>query len=166
MKVSLIVAMDRNRGIGYKGWMPWGLSDDLKRFKDLTQGRHLLMGRKTWESIGGPLSGRKAIVLSTHSDPIFAGCAMVKSIEEAIAFAQNQGETAFFIGGGAMTYAAALPYAHRLYVTHVEAHTTADTFFPYLDWDAWEKEHSMRLQADDRNQYATEFCLYERMKKG
>lgn len=124
------------------------------------------MGRKTWESIGGPLPGRKTMVLSKHSDPIFAGCAMVKSIEEAIAFAQNQGETAFFIGGGAMTYAAALPCAHRLYVTHVEASTTADTFFPDLDWDDWEKEHSMLFQSDDRNQYATEFCIYERIKKG
>lgn len=163
MKISVIVAFDKNRGIGYKGLMPWALSDDLRRFKDLTMGRHLLMGRRTWESIGGPLAGRTGMVLSTRDEPLFEGIVTVKFIHEAIAFAQKRGENEFFIAGGGEVYQSALPFAERLYITRIKAETKADTFFPEIDYSRWNLVRLQSFSADERNQYATDFCIYDRL---
>jgi len=163
MRISIITAFDLNRGIGYKGLMPWALSDDLRRFKDLTLGHHLLMGRKTWESIGGPLAGRVGMVLSTQDKPLFDGVVMVKFIHEAIAFARTRGENEFFIAGGGEVYQSALAFAERLYITRIEAETKADTFFPDVDYSQWNLVQSLSFSVDDRNQYATDFCIYDRL---
>ncbi|MBM4148041.1 MAG: dihydrofolate reductase [Lentisphaerae bacterium] len=125
--ISIICAMGRNRGIGVGNRLPWRLPEDLKRFKRLTMGHTLVMGRKTFESIGRPLPGRRNIVISRNPGFRAAGCDMAASLQEALS-AAGPGEV--FVIGGAEVYRSALPLAQRLYLTLVEDEPAADTFFP------------------------------------
>ena len=162
MITSLIVAMDEQRGIGKAGTLPWRLSSDLKRFRELTMGHHIIVGRKTFESIGRPLPGRTTIVVTRSKTYTAEGCLVVHSVEEAIQLARERGETEAFICGGAAIYAAALAEADRLYLTLVRASVDADVFLPAFDYGHWIETKREGYDADEKNQYAFTFLLLVR----
>lgn len=162
MTISLLVAMDEKRGIGKAGKLPWHLSADLRRFRELTMGHHLIAGRKTFESIGKPLTGRHTIVVTRNSNFKHEGCFVAGSVEDAIALARERGETEAFVIGGAEIYARALAAADRIYLTQVHADVDADTFFPEFDRSAWIETQHIDHPADEKNQYAFTFRLLER----
>ncbi len=159
MLISIIVAMGRNRAIGYKNTLPWRLSADMQHFKQLTMGHHIIMGRKTYESIGRPLPGRTSIIITRQPDFQAADCLVVHSLDEAIALAASRGEQEAFIIGGAEIYAQALPLAARLYLTLVDAAPEADAFFPAFDEARWQRTEEKFVAADEKNQYAASFSL-------
>lgn len=155
--VSMIVAMDRNHGIGVENRLPWRLPDDMKRFRDLTMGHHLVIGRKTYESIGRPLPGRQMIILTR--DPAFRveGCTTAGSILEAAAIARSRDDTELFIGGGAEIYRQALDITDRIYLTLVDTDVEADAFFPELSDGDWVEVESMHHSEDENHQYSFTF---------
>jgi len=146
MKISLIVAMASNRAIGLNNEMPWHLSADLKKFKQITMGSPILMGRKTYESIGRPLPGRTNIIISRNKTYQQADCLVFNSIENAIAACQQYDE--IFVIGGATFYQAILPQADKLYLTEINKSFDADTFFPVINKDEW-REITRKDVADD-----------------
>ena len=159
-RVSLIAALDRNYAIGRGGAMPWHLPDDLKRFKALTLGKPVLMGRKTALAIGRALPGRRNLVLTRASSAPFAGQHIVRSVDEAIADAR-EGELAV-IGGGEV-YALALPRATHLHLTWIDTEAAdADAFFPRFDRAAWIETSREPHAADTRHEFAFSFADYER----
>ena len=129
MLISMIVAMAKNRTIGSAGRLPWHLPEDLQRFKQLTMGHSLLMGRKTYQSIGRPLPGRQMIVLSRNPAFYAVGCTIVASLAEGIAAAQAE---QLFICGGGEIYRQALPLVERIYLTELDREVAGDTYFPEL----------------------------------
>jgi dihydrofolate reductase len=162
MIVSLIAAMDEERGIGIDNRLPWRLSSDLKRFKTLTMGHHIVVGRHTFESIGKPLPGRHTIVLTSRHNLSAAGCMTVDSLEGALNLARQIGESEVFICGGARVFQHALPIADRFYLTVVHAKVDADTFFPVWREDEWVEEEAERHEADEKNQYPLTFKVLVR----
>lgn len=165
MIVSIIVAMAENRAIGVEGRLPWHLSSDLKRFKRLTMGHHLIMGRKTFESIGRPLPGRVIIVLSR--DPAYraAGSLKAVSLEAALAIAAERQEEEVFICGGEQVYARALDLADRIYMTLVHANPQADTHFPNFDSRAWIESWSEYHPGGERDQHPFTFKILEKQSQ-
>jgi dihydrofolate reductase len=162
MTLSLIVAMTRSGVIGRGGTLPWKLSADLKRFKALTMGHAILMGRKTYESLGRPLPGRTSIVITRQlgfRPP--PEVLVAHSLHEALHRASPD-DRPFVIGGGEI-YAQALPQIADLYVTWVEAEIDGDTRFPEIDWRQWREATCERHSADARNQYDYTFCTYHRL---
>lgn len=164
MRISLIVAMDQDSGIGIDNRIPWRVPIDLKRFRSLTLGHHLLVGRRTFDSIGRLLPGRKMIILTR--DPAFQveNCLTANSFTVAIDLARQAGETELFIGGGADIYALALPLANRIYLTRIEAVVAADTFFPAWDRSSWIEERLSTHPADETNEYDCSFFIYDRIE--
>ena len=162
MIISLLVAMDEARGIGKAGTLPWRLSADMRRFRELTMAHHIIVGRKTFESIGKALPGRDMIVVTRDESLKPDGCLTARSVEAAIALARERGETEVFVCGGAAIYAQALSAAHRIYLTQVHAHVDADTFFPEFDSSDWRETEKSFQQADEKNQYAITFKVLER----
>ena len=136
MKISLIVAMAANRAIGLDDKMPWHLSADLKKFKAITMGSPIVMGRKTYESIGRPLPGRSNIIISRNLDYQQAGCLVFNDIKAAIEASSKDAEEIFIIGGAEL-YKATLPHADNLYLTVINQDFDGDTFFPEIDFKAW-----------------------------
>lgn len=162
MRISLIVAMTRQGVIGRAGKLPWRLSADLKRFKALTMGHHVILGRKTFDSLPGPLPGRKLIVLSRSAAPSDSSrAAFVSTLDAALRLTEGDDEV-FVIGGGEI-YRQTLARADRLYVTWVEADVAGDTCFPAWDAAGWKIVESSGQAADDRNEHATTLCVYERV---
>ena len=157
MLISIIAAMGRNRAIGYKNTLPWRLPTDLQRFKQLTLGHHMIMGRKTFESIGRPLPGRTSIIITRQKDFQAEGCLIAHSLDAAIELAKSRGEQEAFIIGGAEIYAQALSIADRMYLTLVEAEPEADTFFPEFDKTNWRLVNEKYLEADENNLSALVF---------
>jgi dihydrofolate reductase len=157
MLISIIAAMGRNRAIGYKNTLPWRLPADLQRFKHLTLGHHMIMGRKTFESIGRPLPGRTSIIITRQKDFQAEGCLIAHSLDAAIDLAKSRGEQEAFIIGGAEIYSQALSKANRMYLTMVEAEPEADAFFPEFDKNLWEKISEEIIGADEKNQFAVKF---------
>jgi dihydrofolate reductase len=160
MLISLIVAMDEERGIGRDGNVPWHLRADLQRFKSLTMGHHLIVGRKTWESIGRPLPGR-VIVIITHN-PAYCpencpDCVVVNSLEAALEAARMAGEQESFIGGGGEIFAQALPLADRIYLTTVHTRAGCDVFFPELAQAEWNEVERKEHNADVENEHPLMF---------
>ena len=144
MIVSLVAAVSENGVIGLDGAVPWRLPADLKLFKQLTMGHYLIMGRKTYQSIGRPLPGRKMLVLSRQPGFNAADCLTAPSLDQALEIARKDGETEAFIGGGAFIYAQGLPLANRIYLSRVHAVVAGDTFFPSFDMQFWqviERQH-------------------------
>jgi dihydrofolate reductase len=160
--VSLIAAMDNRRGIGIENRLPWRLSADLKRFRELTMGHHIVVGRKTFESIGKPLPGRQMIVVTRDREFQAAGCDVCNSLAEAIDLASSRGEEEAFIIGGAQIYEQALPLADRFYLTLVDAIVEADTFFPAFDPQDWSERETVFHPADEKNQFPFTFKFLER----
>lgn len=162
MIVSLIVALDEKGGIGKDNRLPWHLSSDLKRFKQLTLGHYLIMGRKTYETIGRPLPGRVMIVITHNPQFQPPGCLIAQSLEEALAIAQKNGETEAFIAGGGEIFAQAIRLADRIYLTQVHTVVEANIFFPHLSFGEWNEIESIKQQADEMNDYPTTFKILER----
>jgi len=160
--ISFLVAMDEKRGIGKAGGLPWRLSSDMKRFRELTMGHHIIVGRKTFESIGKPLPGRQMIIVTRNESIAFEGCFIAHSVEDAISLAQARGESELFICGGAEIYAQSFGVADRMYLTLVHADCDADTFFPEWDGDEWTEVESEHHAADEKNQYSFTFKVLAR----
>jgi len=163
MMVSLIVAMDEGRGIGLRGKVPWKLSTDLRRFKQLTAGHHLIMGRKTFESIGKPLPGRMNIILTR--DPAYqrAGCLVMHNLQDALELAESRCDEEVFIIGGGDLYAQALPLAGRLYLTRVHVRLEADTFFPEIRLEDWAEKQTQSFPASEKDQHPYTYQVFERL---
>ncbi|HKY06297.1 MAG TPA: dihydrofolate reductase [Blastocatellia bacterium] len=171
MIISLLVAMDQRRGIGRDNGLPWRLSSDLKRFRELTMGHAIVVGRKTYESIGRPLPGRFMIVVTRNPgyDPrgcMPENCQTVYSVRQAIDLARDREESELFICGGAQIFAETLPMADRIYLTEVHAVVDADTFFPAYDESRWVSEQAVYHEADEKNEYPFTFKLLVRPRPG
>ena len=162
MIVSLIVAMDKRRGIGHENQLPWRLSADLKRFRELTMGHHIIVGRKTFDSIGKPLPGRQMIIVTRDPNFQAAGCAICHSPAEAIELARLRGESEVFVCGGAEIYAQTIAQADRLYLTLIDAEVEADTFFPEFNLQDWSERECVFHPADEKNQFPFTFKLLVR----
>ena len=163
MHVSLIAALDRNHAIGKGNALPWHLPDDLKRFKALTLGKPILMGRKTAESLGRALPKRRNLVLTRAGRVPFDGMQAVTSLDEALEIAGRDGEELCVIGGGEL-YALALPQATHLHLTHVDASVEgADVFFPRFDADDWREVARAAHPVDAMHAFAFAFVDYLRI---
>mgnify|MGYP001828610350 CR=1 FL=1 len=162
MRISLIAAISENNVIGRDGELPWRLSADLRRFKRLTMGHHLIMGRKTFESIGRLLPGRTTIILSRGGFEGPEGAIVVGDLEAAIAAAAADDEV--FVVGGGEVYAAALPRADRIYLTRVQSRVAGDAFFPDLAPDAWTTAEESFAPADERNEHPHTFQILDRKR--
>lgn len=158
-RLALIAAVAANGVIGSDNALPWRLPEDLKRFKALTLGHPVIMGRRTFESIGRPLPGRRNIVVTRNADWRAEGCETAASLEAALAAAGAAGEEVFVIGG-AQLYAAALPLARRLYLTEIRHAFEGDARFPTLDRGAWQEMAREHHRSTDGLEY--DFVIYER----
>jgi dihydrofolate reductase len=163
MRVSLIVAVSENGVIGRDGGLPWRLSKDLRRFKQLTMGHHLVIGRRTWEEVGTPLPGRIMVVVTRDRTFAADGVLVAHSLDEALDLVRDDDEP--FIGGGAEIYRMALERSmvDCLYITRVHAEVEGDTFFPEIDLEAWRLISREDHEADDRNQYPFSFLVYNQV---
>lgn len=154
-RVSIFVATDDRGGIGCEGRLPWRLPEDLRRFKALTMGKPIVMGRRTWDSLGRPLPGRHNIVVSRRSGIGPAGATFAGSLPEALRVAGDVPEVC--VVGGAAIYQLALPLADGIHLTRVHAVVDADTFFPALDAGEWEEVRRDDRLADERHAYPYSF---------
>ena len=161
--VSAIVATDERGGIGKDGRLPWHLPNDLKRFKALTIGKPIVMGRRTFDSIGRALPGRQNIVVSRRPDLVIDGCSVVPSFDAALAAAAEEAEVCVI--GGAEIYRLALPATGLVHLTRVHATVDADTFFPALDAADWEEIACEDHPADERHVHAFSFLTLRRLRK-
>lgn len=162
MIISLIVAMDEARGIGKENQIPWRMSDDLKRFKCLTMGHHLIMGRKTYQAIGKALPGRTTIVVTRNPSYEINDGLVAHSLEEAISLAENRGEDETFVIGGGKIFEAAIETADRIYLTLIHARADCDVFFPQFNKEDWMTCLEVFYKADDVNKYPSTFKLIKR----
>lgn len=157
MLKSIIVAKSQNNAIGKDNQLLWHLPQDMRHFKQMTLGHHMIMGRKTFESIGKPLPGRELIVVTRNPDYQVPGCKIVGSIEEALDWAEQAGETEVLIAGGEQIYRAMLPVADKIYLTEVKTVLEGDTFFPELDKNEWKEIKRTAHPADEQHAYAYNF---------
>ncbi|TFE03020.1 dihydrofolate reductase [Jeotgalibacillus salarius] len=158
--ISMISAHDLNRVIGKDGEMPWHLPDDLKYFQKTTSGHSILMGRKTFESMNGPLKNRKNIVLTRNSDWSHEGAIVVSELEDGLKLL-NEADEGFVIGGGEI-YKMALAKADRLYITLIHEKFDGDTYFPDYSDDEWELISNVKGEKNEKNPYTYEYRIYER----
>jgi dihydrofolate reductase len=158
---SLIVAVDEDHGIGLDGAMPWSMPADLAHFKEVTMGRPIIMGRKTFDAIGRVLPGRRNIIVTRDPAWYHPAVSIGNSLDQALDIASEHGEEAFVIGGGQL-YAEALPRAERVYLTRIHARFGCDTFFPKLDPKEWLETEREVHEPDLRNHYDYSFHTYER----
>jgi len=159
MIVSIIVAIGENNAIGKNNRLLWHLPADLRHFKNVTSGHTIIMGRKTFDSVGKPLPNRRNIVV-TRQDIKIEGCEVVKSIDEAIALCKGEGEA--FIGGGAEIYRQAMAKTDRIYLTIVHKVFDADTFFPEINFSEWVETAHEDHQPDEKNKLPYSFITLER----
>ncbi|NRP46865.1 MULTISPECIES: dihydrofolate reductase [unclassified Marinobacterium] len=167
MRLALIVAQGLNRVIGNDNKLPWYLPEDLRYFKEVTMGKPIIMGRKTFESIGKPLPGRLNIVITRDSNWSAEGVKIVASLEEAVEVGEAQamidGVEETVIIGGAQIYAQSLPLVDRLYLTQVEAEPEGDAHFPEIDYGQWQELGRQSFPAGDQpNRYPYAFIVYDR----
>ena len=161
-RISLVVAVARNGVIGRDGDLPWRLPADLRRFREITTGHTIVMGRRTWESIGRPLPDRVNVVLSTRPEFRATGCRVEGRFEAAIAAAREAGETEVFLIGGAAVYREALPGASRIYLTRVHADVDGDVFLPPIEASEWREVSREEHVADARHAHPFAFTVLER----
>jgi dihydrofolate reductase len=161
MHLSLIVAAAKNGVIGVEGGLPWRLSSDLRRFKQLTMGHHLIMGRKTFESIGRLLPGRTTVVLTRSEDFDARGAVTAGSLDAALRACAGDDEA--FVVGGAEVYRMALPRVDRIHLTEVEAQIEGDTYFPTFDRAAWRIVQQQHQPAGERDEYSSTYLVLDRL---
>ncbi len=159
MKITIVVAAAENNGIGLNNQLPWHLPNDLKFFKKITSGGTIIMGRKTFESIGKPLPNRTNIVISSQDNYNAEGCIVVKSLEEAL---QKSNSPEVFIVGGGELFKQALPLTQTIYLTRVHTDIKADIFFPEINMHDWTIEFSENHQPDDKHQFGYTFLKLTR----
>jgi dihydrofolate reductase len=161
--ITIIVATDRNNGIGYNNGLLANIPGDLRRFKEITMGHCLIMGKKTWESLPKkPLAGRQNIVLTDNELDCFDCAETARSIEEALSLCKP-GNEIFIIGGGSV-YRQFMPLADRLMVTHIDAEFTADTFFPEISPGEWYVSEKEDFMSDDPSQISFSYVTYLRRR--
>ncbi|MGA0024232.1 MAG: dihydrofolate reductase [Burkholderiales bacterium] len=160
-KLSLIVAMAKNRVIGVNGKIPWHLPNELQLFKSVTMGHHIIMGRKTWESIGRLLPGRTTVIVTRQKNFAVPGAKIAHTLEEAITLCAGDDET-FVIGGGEL-YRAAMPMADRIYLTVVDAEPNGDTRMPEFDAAQWELVDTKNFSRDERHAHDYRFEVHDRV---
>ena len=169
-RLVVVVAMATNGVIGNDGEMPWRVPSDLKRYRRLTMGKPMIMGRKTLDSIGRVLDGRDTIVLTRSATVPYEGARVVRSPEEALsigqAFAKTRGADEIVIAGGAEIYRLFLPSVDRLYVTRIEAEPAGDTRFPPIDPAVWRMSADALCEPGPKDSAATRFQIYERIAEG
>ena len=164
--ISIIVAIARDNAIGRKNNLLWHISEDLKYFKKVTLGHPVIMGRKTFESIGRPLPGRKNIVVSKSGNISNPSVEMAEDLEELLKSLRRKRKEEYFVIGGASIYAKAMQYAHRLYVTKIYAKADdADAFFPQIDERLWETLEESPVLHDEENNIDFQFIVYGRKAK-
>lgn len=163
--IVLMAAIGRNRELGLGNKLPWHLPDDLKRFKEITRGHAVIMGRKTFESIGKALPERKNIVVTRNADYKAPGATVAGSIKEAFKEAGASGGEDVFVMGGGEIYKLALPYADKMYLTHVDAEIPADTYFPEFSEGEWRVIDAVPHEADEKHAHRFVFKTYERKKR-
>lgn len=161
MIISMISAMDKNRLIGINNTLPWNLPADMKHFRKNTRGKPVLMGRKTYESIGKPLPNRLNIILTKDQNYHEDGCIIVHSIEDAISFSKGYDE--LMVIGGSAIYEQLLPYASRLYLTMIDCEFCGDVWFPEYNKDVWLEVSREDFQATEGDPYNHSFVLLERL---
>lgn len=159
MTINIIVAIAENYAIGKNNQLLWHMPNDLKHFKTVTFGRTIIMGRKTYESVGKPLPNRRNIVVTRQHIQI-PGCEIVKSIEEAIALCAHDDEV--FIGGGAEIYRQAMDKTDRIYLTIIHKEFDADTFFPEIDYTQWKEVSRENYEPDEKNPLPYSFITLDR----
>ena len=162
MKISLIVAMASNRVIGVNGQMPWHLSADLKKFRQITTGHPILMGRKTYESIGRPLPERRNIIISRNPDYQVTGCEVFSNINLAIGSCDKNEE--IFVIGGAAFYETMLPKANFLYLTEINKEFAGDTYFPEINYQEWQEIERLDINDDKSVDFCYSFLKLCRIK--
>jgi len=160
MKLSLIVAMATNHTIGLNNKMPWHLSADLKKFKQITMGHPIIMGRKTFESIGRPLPGRQNIIISRNPHYEQQACLVFNNLDSALLSCTEADEV--FVIGGATLYAATLARADRLYITKIQQAFDGDTWFPEIDLQQWQEVARKDINDDTCVDFSYSFIVYER----
>ncbi|MBK6353218.1 MAG: dihydrofolate reductase [Saprospiraceae bacterium] len=160
--ISAIVAMNPDGLIGDQNKIPWHLPADLKYFKKITLGHHILMGRKCFDSIGKSLPGRKNIVVTKNPTFIVTDCIITNSIEEGILIAQQNKEEEMFIIGGGEIYRQSMHLVNKLYLTMVQFNGSGDVFFPQIDYDEWSLISDEKHTSDDKNNYDYSFLIYKR----
>lgn len=164
-KISIIVAIAQNYAIGIHNQLLWHISDDLKRFKKITSGRQVIMGKLTYESLPvRPLPNRRNIVITDNPEEKFDGCITVYSIPQALDYCSGQ-EESFIIGGGSV-YRQFLPYANKLYLTIVHKDFDADTFFPEIDFKQWKLIEKEDHHDDETVDFSYSFLVYEKINPG
>lgn len=161
MILSVIAAIAENNAIGKDNKLLWHLSSDMKIFRNLTMGHPILMGRKTFESIGKPLPGRLNIIISRKPLQV-EGAVVAHSLEKAIKLAEETNDSEAFVIGGGEIYTLALPLAEKLYITHVKSTIEGDTFFPEINALLWTPIQNLVSEKDDKNEYDFEFIEYIR----
>lgn len=173
MQISLIAAVAWTGVIGKEGELPWKLPADLVHFKRVTMDHHVVMGRKTWESIGKPLGGRRILVLSASGyEPDLAddvdedAVSVVKSLDKALALARKRGEDELMVAGGANVYVQAIERADRLYLTRIDGSFGGDAWFPWVDPEVWELVSEELRLPDAANEYPLRFQVWERQSAG
>ena len=166
MKLALIAAMAQNRVVGIDNKLPWHLPEDLKYFKRITTGKAVIMGRKTYESIGRPLPNRTNIVITRSTEFSAPGIEVVNSLDAAIELAENvsliNAVDEVMVIGGAQIYEVALPQADRLYLTHVHANVEGDAYFPDVDMSQWKELGREDYDASETNPYNYSFVVYDK----
>ncbi|MEX2131688.1 MAG: dihydrofolate reductase [Pseudohongiellaceae bacterium] len=167
MKLSLICALAQNGIIGKNNKLPWHLSEDLKYFKRTTMGKTIIMGRKTFESIGKPLPGRTNIIVTRSRDYEVDNARVVDSLADAIDLAENisiiDGSDEVFVIGGAELFKIALPLVDRMHLTLVHAEVEGDTWFPEFDAEEWAESSRLDFPAADANPYPYSICVFDRV---
>jgi dihydrofolate reductase len=160
-RLSMIVAMAKNRVIGAKGKIPWHLPNELQLFKQVTMGHHIIMGRKTHESIGRLLPGRSTVIVTRQSEYVVPGARIAHTLEQAVALCAGDSEI-FIIGGGEL-YRAAMPMADRLYLTVVDAEPDGDTRMPAFNPADWQLQSTKQYSRDERHAHDYRFEVHDRV---
>jgi dihydrofolate reductase len=161
MSLSIIAAVSKNNCIGNKNGLLWKIPADMSFFKETTTGRTIIMGKKTFLSIGRPLPNRKNVVVTRDKDFSAEGVTVLHAIEDVVAAHKNTDDEVFIIGGGEI-YKQLFPHTSRLYITHVDEAFSGDTFFPDIDSSVWDKVGAEEFEKSERSPYRLEFSRYER----
>ncbi|MDX8046174.1 dihydrofolate reductase [Gracilibacillus sp. S3-1-1] len=163
--ISLLFAMDKNRVIGKDNRLPWRLPNDLKFFKELTTSHSIIMGRKTFDSMKGPLSNRENIILTTNKDFAYEGCKVIHSIDELKTMCTQEPDKEWFVIGGEVLFKQVLDFADRIYMTYIDEAFEGDTFFPEFDENEWHLTKNEKGIKDEKNVYDYYFLQYDRKTK-